>query len=377
MTNAQSGEVSLKAGEDRSAYAHSFGPLSNETTYYDPFNKIDLRPELKAAYERGRGIVSKALTAVGGAAGTAGIALIPVYVDPRIVDRTRKFTPWVELIPRVTNQGLTADYNIITTKGAAVSAVEDAPLSDVRDVETRESTEIKYFYSIGRVTGQMQAAMPSYIVQGLQPAGTGITATTFGSPTAPNAKQYEVLKRAQALREKEENTIWTGNTSTVATDYQGIVQLQSTTNQTDKATTAIDWDDVETTVELAYTDSGRPTLAGCDSLTLVNLRKIMVDHFRYSPKEMEGTAGFGVPARVVIETMAGPMPVIPSQYLSTTSGAKQLFFLDMEYIEMRVLQDMTYEDLAKTNDSQKFMLKIYEALIMKAPQFNAFVDNIA
>ena len=102
----------------------------------------------------------------------------------------------------------------------------------------------------------------------------------------------------------------------------------------------------------------------------------MVDSFRYSPREMGGDAGFGVPARVVIETMVGPMPVVPSQYLSTSTGAKQCFFLDMEYIEMRVLQDMTYEDLAKTNDSQKFMLKVYEALVMKSTGFNAFIDNI-
>jgi len=63
---------------------------------------------------------------------------------------------------------------------------------------------------------------------------------------------------------------------------------------------------------------------------------------------------------LVLQTMVGSVPVIPSMFLSNTSGAKLNLFLDTDYIEMRVLQDMTYEDLAKTNDSQKFMLKIYE-----------------
>jgi len=63
-------------------------------------------------------------------------------------------------------------------------------------------------------------------------------------------------------------------------------------------------------------------------------------------------------------------------YLSNTSGAKQIYFLDTDYIEMRVLQDMTYEPLAKTNDSNKFMLKIYECFVMKNPAFNAFIDDI-
>jgi len=44
---------------------------------------------------------------------------------------------------------------------------------------------------------------------------------------------------------------------------------------------------------------------------------------------------------------------------------------------MRVLQDLTYEELAHTNDSDKFMLKIYETLIIRNPAFNAFIGEIA
>lgn len=365
--------------DDRSCYAHSFGVLENKSVYFNPLAKIDLRPQLKAQYETGfeRAMAQyKALGVANQGAGTAGYALIPIYVDPRIIDRSRKFTPWVELLQRVTNQGITADYNLISAKGAAVSAADDAPLTDVTDTESRASTSIKYLYSIGRVTGPALAAIPSYMVQGLQPTGTGTDTAVFNSPTAPNAKQYEVLKRAQALREKEESLIWTGNAGTTATDYSGIPTLQSTTNRNNLSTADLAWGDIETTVRYAYDDTGRPTLSGCDSSTLTDVRKIMVDSFRYSPKEMSGEAGFGVPARVVIETMVGPIPVIPTQYLSTSSGSKQMWFLDMDYIEMRVLQDMTYEDLAKTNDSQKFMLKIYEALILKSPQFNSFIDAI-
>jgi hypothetical protein len=111
---------------------------------------------------------------------------------------------------------------------------------------------------------------------------------------------------------------------------------------------------------------------------VTDLRKLMRDSGRYDMRNLAqgSTLPFGVPAQIVIQTMVGPIPCIPSMYLSNTSGAKQIFFLDMDYIEMRVLQDMTYEELAKTNDSQKFMLKIYECLIMRAPSFNSFVDNI-
>jgi hypothetical protein len=75
--------------------------------------------------------------------------------------------------------------------------------------------------------------------------------------------------------------------------------------------------------------------------------------------------------------MVGQIPVIPSMYLSNTTGSKALYFLDLSVVEMRVLQDMTFEKLAKTNDSRKFMMKIYEALIIRATSFCASVTEIA
>jgi hypothetical protein len=44
---------------------------------------------------------------------------------------------------------------------------------------------------------------------------------------------------------------------------------------------------------------------------------------------------------------------------------------------MRVMQDLTYEDLAKVNDSYKFMIKLYETLICTAEFFNADLYNLA
>lgn len=373
---------SMAGIDDRSAYAHSFGFLANHTVYAGSKDFEDQRPGLKALCERGMANL-KALSINAMGAGTAGYSLIPVFVDPRIVDRSRKFTPWTELTQRVTNQGVTADYNYISAKGGAYTAFEDAANADVADTEARASTAIKYLYSVGRVTGPTMAAMPSYIVQGLQPTGTGMDTATFNSPTAPNAKQYEVLKRAQALKELEENLIWNGNATTSGitgnpngTEYSGIITLQSTTNTVGKSTTALDWDDLETAIQYAYDDSGRPNIGGASSAVIRDIRNIMVDQFRMTPGQLGGTAGFGIPAPLVIETMVGPIPIVPSQYISNTTGSKAIYFLDMEYIEMRVLQDMTYEDLAKTNDSQKFQLKIYEALIMKNTSFNGSVTAI-
>jgi hypothetical protein len=377
---------SAKGFGPASCYEHSFGPLPNETRYVDGWNQnvdgksYDLRPELKSRAEQGYvSIQAKALGPTTGGAGTAGYALVPIYVDPRITDVSRKYTPFVEMIPRVTNQGLTADYNRLTAKGGAVTRHPDAALAETDDTYERVSTSIKFLYSVGRILGPMQAAMPSYMMEGFLPTGAGNVAGNVFSPTgAPNAKQLEVIVKARAMKELEENLIFNGDATTDTTQYSGIVKLQSTTNQTDLDSAALTWDDVEETVQAAYDAGGRPNIGAASSAVVTDLRKMMIDQFRFNTADIMSSAGlpFGISPQLVIYTMVGPIPVIPSMYLSNTSGAKQLFFLDTDYIEMRVLQDMTYEDLAKTNDSQKFMLKIYECLILRAPEFNSFIDNI-
>jgi len=359
--------------DSKGAYAHSFGALKDETVYSNAWTGVDYRADLKDKMSIGM----KALNTETGGAGTTGYALIPIFVDPRIVDVTRKFTPLVELIPRVTNQSMTADYNQITAKGGGYTAAEDAALPEKNDTYDRASTAIKFLYAVGRTTGQAQAAVPSYILEGFQPSGAGLGGgETFGSTGVPNARQLEVIMKAREMRELEENLIVNGDADTDSTQFSGIVKLQSATNVVDLDGAAMTWDDIETAVRYAFDGGGRPKLAVASSSVVQDLRKLIIDTFRYNPGDMAGSLPFGVSASIVLQTMVGPIPVIPSMYLSNTSGAKQIYFLDTDWIEMRVLQDMTYEDLAKTNDSSKFMLKIYECFIMRNTAFNSFIDDI-
>lgn len=379
----------------QAGYKASFGALPDGTRYVDPWvsgfdmseqksgvqkKSMDKRPQLKSTMDKGVDAVQKkALGPETGGAGTAGYALIPVYVDPRIVDQSRRWTPLVEMIPRVTNYGMTADYNVITSKGGGYTANADAALPETDDTYDRKSSSIKFLYSVGRVLGPSQAAMPSYMLEGFSPTGSGMGEGTFSDQGAPNAKQTEVLVKSRAIKELEENLILNGDTSTNETQFDGIVKQQGTTNQYDLSSSALTWPDVEDAIQLAYDDGGRPKIAVASTSVVTDLRKIMIDTFNFRPSDLNQGAElpFGVPPQLVLQTLVGPLPVIPSQFLSNSAGSKQIFFLDTDYIEMRVLQDMTYEELAKTNDSSKFMLKIYETLIMRAPRFNSFIDNIA
>ncbi len=349
------------------AYSKTFGNLKHKTRYYDPMSGIDLRPQ--AGF--------KATTTQQGGAGTAGYAMIPVYLSPMIVDETRKRTPLVELIPRVTNFGMFADYNNITAKGTAFVAAEDGALADTNDVLERNSVPIKFLYSVGRVTGPALAGQPAFVLEGFQGTGSGLGGSAFGNVGAPNANQLRIITAARAMKELEESLIVNGDASDDALEFSGIVKLQASVNIKDLDGGALTFDDIETAVQYSFDDGGIVKLAIGSSAAVKDVRKIILDTYRYSPSDIPGgVLPFGVPSAVLLQTMVGPVPLLPSMYLSNTAGAKSIYFLDTDYIEMRVLQDMTYEKLAKTNDSDKFFLKIYECFIMKNPAFNAFIDNI-
>lgn len=380
QANANVGTNDIGSGKE-GVYATSFGDLPNETAYYSPELKADMRPEINKAMEPMLASL-KAHTTTSGGPGTAGYAMVPVYVDPLLVDRTRKQTPLVELIRRVTNKGMTADYNVITEKGGGFTAAEDSGFGEKDNTYDRQSEPIKSLYAVGRVTGQSQAAQPSFTVGGLTPQA-GNAYGTFSDAVAPNAMQLEVLIAARAIKEMEEDLIINGNKTTSyaygpnGTEFDGIIQLQGTTNQLDLSGAALTWDDIEEVTQYAFDDGGHLSLAIAASNVVVQIRKIMIDVFRMGPQDIQASGlVFGIPQAIQIDTVAGRVTVLPSRFMTNTSGSKQIYFLDMDYIEVRVLLDMTYEKLAKTNDSEKFMLKMYECFIMRAPQFNSFITNI-
>ena len=364
---AQTGTISV---DPMQAYAQSFGNLKAGTTYANASNKVDLRNEgeyLGQAYKAGL----KALNVVGMPAGTQDKALIPIYLDPQIIDTSRKFTPLVEIIPRVSNMGITAEWNTLS-KGDAYVAGEDAPLPEVDDTYTRNSTPIKYLYAVGRVTGQTLAATPSFMLGGIT-ASAGTPEGTFGDSLAPNAQQLEVLAKTREIKELEENLIINGDATSNANEFSGIIKLMGNTNRVDKNTSDLSLADLHEAVRNAFDDGGRPNLGVCSSGVYEDIINLVSQKLGYMQSEKNVFWGF---TTFTFRSMTGDIPIIPSMFMSNTSGSKALYFLDLSVVEMRVLQDLTYEALAKTNDSQKFMLKIYETFIIKNTDFCSSVMRI-
>jgi len=268
-----------------------------------------------------------------GGAGTAGYALIPVYVDPDIIDRTRREIPFIEMLPRRATQGLTYDYNAITTLTNAVTLNEDASLDDLTDVYDRLSVNMTYIYSTGRVTGPTIAARKGYV----------------------DALNLEVQNRTIALK-RYEDQLCLQSTST-SPEMSSLTELIVTGANETALGGPLTILAIRT--ELAQCrDAGGVTNLIVLTNTLSNsLKGLMMDYQRWVDTTK---IAWG------IETMSfDGIPVIVDRYCP--SG--YVLLIDMSVVFMAVLQDIVYEELAKANDSVKFTLKAYEAIVCRAPDF--------
>ena len=369
---ANLGNVNVNAN---SAYEQSFGTLGDMTCYSgERIGATDLRQTagiLGQAYKASLKAFN-VTTGPGAAHDVYGKLLIPLYLDPQIIDISRKYTPLVEIIPRVTNRGLYAEWSTLS-KTTAFVAAEDAAMAEKNDTYARESVAIRYLYAVGRVTGQAIAATPSFMMQGMNPSGAN---GGFGGDVgAATAKQIEVLAKARSLKELEEDSIVNGDVDSTG-EYDGLVQMftDTTGNNVAMSTGAFDLGDINYAIQKAFDDGGRPNIAVCGSETYADMEALIQAKQGYVPVAKNVFWGYET---LQLSTLVGTMPVIPSMQMLNTDDLKTLYFLDLTVCEMRVLQDMTYEPLAKTNDSEKFMMKIYETFIIKNMAFCSAITGIA
>jgi hypothetical protein len=369
-------------------YDNTFYGVEDDTVYADPAGTImqspnfdlksafsvDMRNEWAERIEENLTQLKSMQTDVGGTGLTDNV-LIPIAYRNELVDLTRKQTPISFVIRSVTNRGIVAPFKQVTTKPTAFFARENATLATSDPNFDVLSENIKYMYAKGSVTGPLNAAAPGYNLMGTMPPQSGDPRGNFGNANASNANQINVLLQARALLELEEETLINGDKTTNPEEFDGIVQIMGTTNTVDKNTTALDLDDYVTAARNAYEDGGYVNFAFCDTATYQDTLELIND--KVSLRDFAETQDYGFTA-INLRTgfSNGPIPLVPSRFLSTSSGSKAAYLLDLSVWEKRVLQDMTYERLAKTKDSDEFFLKKYMCLICMAIQFNASITEI-
>lgn len=328
------------------AYQKSFGDTPNHTRYYDPLNKIDLGKNIRSSQNE----FSKAVN-VGSSSGTAGYAFTPLVWDRNIVDITRKFTPLLALIPKVTNIGKSAEYYRITARGAAAWGTEEGSIVETDDTAAAVSKTISYLRIKGRVSGVAQAAGAHFL----------------------DALQQQVVNKTQSVNEQLEDTLVNGNNSTNILQPDGLI-VQITSNNKDLTGGAITLKQVRKTVSDCYISKGRPNLIVTDPYTADALHEEMMQYARYVNPMLQ--LGWGAET-LAISTNIGRLPIVVSQFMPTTDAAKRLLVVSTDFVEYRVLQDVTFERLAKTEDAESFYLKTYRTLVNKFPEGMGMIYNIA
>ena len=303
--------------------------------------------EIKAALTTGAPLFATG-TSYSATSGSIPV-LLPTYVDQKLYDVTRRKTPLASgLIPRVANNGLFADYvkrtavpTFATAGSSTVSWSSEAPsASPGISTYTRTAQAVKFLYAFGEVTYPMIVA----------------------SKVWHDALQAEIEGQYKAVKYLEEQTIISGDTSAAlyTNGFQGLRTL-ITTNSTAKAGATIAIDDLDTAFStIRQTYYGEPDLIVTDWKTYYDLKKILRDYIRYpSP---DGTLSWGFEAMEYEN-----VPIVPDQFMPSTGSGRVLLVLTVKQennIQLRVLQDTTFEELAKTTDSYKFMIKLYETMIL-------------
>ena len=386
-------------------YKSVFGDVVDNTCYYDPLGTamgnqlIQANPKLaevksnimgasKFAYDRraelnmqfkSRAAEMKALTSETGGAGTTDFVLNPINLDPEMWDLSRKELPARTIIRRVTNQGPLAVWNTLDSKGNATHS--DAFYSELQantyddSTYSRESTAIKLLRRGGTTSGFAQATQPGFTNLGFNySSGPDGKVGSFTNQAVSNAMDRNIVERTKALMEDEEWAIFNGDSSTNSKEFDGIIATLGTTNTVDKNSSALTLADFRTAATNARQDGGYVDIAFTDLTTYDETIGLILD-------TKQGIVDYGDETEygfnyVKLRVGSGTVKLIGSQFLTTTEGSRAVWLLDSRVWEMRVVQDITYMPMGRTIDGESFIVKMYEALICKAVQFNASITEI-
>ena len=299
--------------------------------YWNPWMKVDKREAISKAHATR--MEKQSIDTQTGGAGTAGTALIPVYVDPAIVDRTIRETPLRNIYPRRAIKGQTYDYIPLTAKGGAVWKAENAVISDQIDTYDRTSVNVKFLYAKGRISGPAIAAMRGFI----------------------DPSQLDLAVKSASIMEAEEDAIINGDASTNPEEPNGLIQT-ITTNTTDLSGGLPTLAQIRAEFATSYNANGEINLCVTDATTHNYIKGLLFDVQRNpTVNPSMDSLGFGIPGAFDFD---GVM-FIRDKFMPTGSASKRILFLDMRYNFMAVLLDMTFEQKYNEHDNYPYLLKEY------------------
>lgn len=343
-------------GGEREVYTDYLGRVE------DSYSRIQKSMEKKLSVDAET--IKKAM--IAGTSSTTGSYLMHVIADEGVTYMYKRPYPVQALIPVEANKGRQALWDVIGPYefGSANFGTEDQAFAE-SDITTHNRSEfIKYMFTVGRVTKAAQFA--------------GLAQTPSRDMLAIRIDACQDALRALRERRLLGVTSDVSDTSFAyasagANEYKGLYELIKTNtsgtsgNQTWITSTGNTYKqimiDLDTSYRYMMKFGMQPNLAICDLRTFSTIRQGLMEYFRTEPiKEFVQ----GVSKINLVFPAATGLPLVPHPFLSQASNYGSVFLLDTRLISRRTLWQDTYEELAKVNLSQKFVVSAAETLIDKS-----------
>jgi HK97 family phage major capsid protein len=280
--------------------------------------------------------------ALNTASGT-GSNLIPEVVSEGLRRFVEFRSPLYTLVPKRDWPTNTYIFRSQTALPSASFKADGATL-DAADNATyaKPTVAMKYIYARGEVTGPMQAAAGSLF----------------------DAMQLEIEAHADALVREIELTLIGGDSGVTAAEFDGFTT--QITQEHDAASTALSLSHLDTALDVPADYPSHIIMSramGRKLWSLLQAQQRFVDRV-----EVEG--GFRLPAY-------NDLPIIRVDNDADTDLATTILMPDMRWVTFAINQHITYEPLAKTKDSDDFMLKMYCTLAVEgAARYHVKMVNV-
>jgi len=317
--------------------------------------------KLKAAAEVE---IKKAMTM--GTSSATGSNLMHVIADEGVTYLYKRPYPVQALIPTEANKGRQALWDVVGPYefGQASFGTEDQQFTETDITTHNRSDFIKFLYSVGRITKAAQFAGLAQV-----PARDMIAIRIDAAQDALRA-----LRERRMLGVTSDVTSTTNAfTAAAANEYKGLYEL-ITTNTSTGATPQCwvtsnggTYDQIMKDLDESYRNMVKmamePNLALCDYRTFGIIRRGLMEYFRTEPiKEFVQ----GVSKIQLVFPNANGLPLVPHPFLPMGAGTGSIMLLDTRLVARRTLWQDLYEELAKINLSQKFVISAAETLIDKS-----------
>jgi hypothetical protein len=314
--------------------------LEDGECYWNPMQQVNKSKEMLTKLHDSH-YIKKDTSFTSTSGGTyTNYGLLPVMPDMSIVDRMVYLTPLVGLLPRRAVVGRAYVYNAVTARPLANFEAEESSAESQKDTYTATAVIMKFLRAYGKITGVAQRAASGYI----------------------NLQSESLRSRLLAMNQALENEIINGNTGTNAYGFNGLT-ASITTHSTSLSGADVELQDVRDMLAAIYSNAGTPgfpTLAVTDPVTLGKIKGKLMDYQRNVDKPTEAEIPFGIPSTFKFDAVT----FMWDQFMPTTAGSRRVVFIDPVYVFLAVLQEITYEELAKDGDWNKYMLKWYGSLVI-------------